>query len=235
MIEPEVCHDLLELALGEDGAEELGLGELAGDLVGGSDVGCHAVEDLALSGVEVAEKEIFLVAGDVGSEGDAVGDGELDNRGHTLVAGKREEVSGNTGGGGLIGLFLGGELVVGGLRDDMGAVGVELMKLVVAVEFVDLDLIHGGKRGVSGGGTLALGDLLDDAAVREECESLLGGHVEGGELGKAAVQDVVGDGGGVELLLKPLIWTDSEDVLDVAGAGAEGEAVQELDGAFAGS
>ena len=58
VIEPEVGHDLLELALGEDGAEEFGLRELVDDLVGGADVGGHAVEDLALAGVEVGEEEV---------------------------------------------------------------------------------------------------------------------------------------------------------------------------------
>ena len=110
MIEPEVGHDLLELALGEDGAEELGLGELVDDLVGGADVGGHAVEDLALAGVEVVEEEIFLVACDVGGEGDAVGHGELDERGHALVFREGEEISGDASGCGLVGFLLLGEL-----------------------------------------------------------------------------------------------------------------------------
>ena len=102
VIEPEVGHDLLELALGEDGAEELGLGELVDDLVGGADVGGHGVEDLALAGVEVGEEEVSLVAGEVGGEGDAVGDGKLDEGGHALVFRQGEEVAGDAGGGGLV-------------------------------------------------------------------------------------------------------------------------------------
>ncbi len=116
----------------------------------------------------------------------------------------------------------------------MGVVGVELVKLVVAVEFIDLHLVHGGEQGVGGSGALAFGDLLDDAAVGEESEGLLGGHVEGGELAEAAVESVIGDGGGIELLLEPLVGADGEDVLDVTGTWTEGEAVEELDGALAG-
>ena len=55
VIEPEVGHDLLQLALGEDGAEDFGLRELVDDLVGGADVGCHGIEDLALAGIELRE------------------------------------------------------------------------------------------------------------------------------------------------------------------------------------
>src|SRR5260370_418923 len=39
VIEPEVGHDLLELAFGEDGAKEFSLGELVAYLIGGADVG----------------------------------------------------------------------------------------------------------------------------------------------------------------------------------------------------
>ena len=117
VIEPEVGHDLLKLALGEDGAEELGLGELVDDLVGGADVGVHGVEDFALAGIEVGDEQILLVAADVGGEGDAVGDGQLDEGGHALVFGQGEEVAGDAGGGGLVLLLLLGELFVGGLGE----------------------------------------------------------------------------------------------------------------------
>ena len=46
-----------------------------------------------------------LVACDVGGEGDAVGDGQLDEGGHALVFAAGEEVSGYAGGGGLIPFF----------------------------------------------------------------------------------------------------------------------------------
>ena len=60
-----------------------------------------------------------------------------------------------------------------------------------------------------------------------------GGHVEGGVVVEAAVEGVVVDGGGVELLLEPLVGALGEDVFDVSGARAEGEAIEELEGAFA--
>ena len=118
VIEPEVGHDLLELALGEDGAKDFGLRELVDDLVGRADVGGHAVEDLALAGVEVGEEEIFLVVRRVGGEGDAVGDGEFDECGHALIFRQREEFSGDAGGGCLIGFLLFGDFGFGGWGED---------------------------------------------------------------------------------------------------------------------
>ena len=60
-----------------------------------------------------------------------------------------------------------------------------------------------------------------------------GVHVEGGVVVEAAVEGVVVDGGGVELLLEPFVGSLGEDAFDFAGAGAEGEAVEELEGALA--
>ena len=59
-------------------------------------------------------------------------------------------------------------------------------------------------------------------------EGLLGLHVEGGVVVEALVEDWVGDAGGIELLLEPFFRGDGEDLFEVAGAGAEGEAIEEL-------
>jgi hypothetical protein len=37
----------------------------------------------------------------------------------------------------------------------------------------------------------------------------------------------------MKLLVEPLVESEGEDAVDVAGVGAEGKAVEELDGAFA--
>ena len=112
------------------------------------------------------------------------------------------------------------------------AVGVELVGVDVFVEFVDLNLVHGDEERVGGIGVLAVGDLADGEAVGEEVEGLFGLKVEGGVFVEALVEDRVGDGGGVELLLEPFVRGDGEDLFDVAGAWAEGEAVEELLGSF---
>jgi len=232
VIEPEVGHDLLELALAEDGAEDLGFGEFADDCFGGADVRSHTGEDLAFARAEVGEEEIFLVAGDVGGEGDAVGDGELDEDGHSLIFGEGEELACDAGGGFLVGFLLGGGFGVGGWGEIGFAVGVELVEVPIFVEFRDLDFVHGDEEGVVGVGAAAFGDLFDGEAVGEELEGLLGLEVEGGVVGQAVVEGGVGDAGGVELLLEPLFGGHGEEFLEVAGAWAEGEAVEELLGSF---
>lgn len=237
MVEPEVGHDLPELALGEDGAEELGFGELAEEVVGAAaGAGGHGVEELALAGVELGEEEIALVAGDLGGEGDAVGDGKAEERGHALVFGKCVEVSGDAGGGGLIELLLGGLSVVGEVELGVGGlpVGEGLFFVEVAPVLGDEDLVDGGELRVRGEGALAFGDLLDEAASGEEGEGFSGLEVEGGVVGEALVKGGVGDGVWVELLGQPGVGAGVEEAVEVAGAGTEGKAVEELEGAFAG-
>ncbi len=97
-----------------------------------------------------------------------------------------------------------------------------------AVVLVDLHLVHGGEVGVGGVGTLAVGYLLDRAAVGEEMQGLIGLHVEGGVVVEALVENRVGDCGGVELLLEPSLRGDGEDLFRLSGARAEGEAVEDL-------
>ncbi|MBB5330126.1 hypothetical protein HDF14_003759 [Edaphobacter lichenicola] len=79
------------------------------------------------------------------------------------------------------------------------------MEVLIFVEFGDLDFEHGDEEGVVGIGAAALGDLFDGEAVGEELEGLLGLEVEGGVVGEAVVECCVGDAGGVELLLEPLV------------------------------
>ena len=147
---------------------------------------------------------MLLVACEIGGEGDAVGDGELDERGHALVFGQGEEVSGDAGGGGLVGFLLLGELRLRWVGDGGFAVGVELFGVDIFVVVCRPGPRTWRRGGVGGIGALAVGDLLDGAAVGEEGEGLLGLQVEGGVVVEALVEGVVVDGGGVELLLEPL-------------------------------
>ena len=98
------------------------------------------------------------------------------------------------------------------MGEDGLAVGVELVGVDVPVEFVGLDLVHGGQEGVAGIGTVAVGDLADGEAVGEELQGLFGLKVEGGVVVEALVENGVGDGGGVELLLEPFFGGDGEDL-----------------------
>ncbi len=190
MVEPEVGENLLQLALGEDGADEFGLGELVEDAVGGADAVLHGVEGFALARGEVGEQEVALgVWGEVG-EGDAVGDGHGDQSGHALVFGQGEECASDACGGGLIDFFSGGDFGFAGV-----GLGVELILLFAEV-LRDLDLVDAGEERIGGVGALAFGDLGDGVAVRVDGEDLLGRHVEGGKVVEAAGEGLIGDGRG---------------------------------------
>ena len=114
-----------------------------------------------------------------------------------------------------------------------GVVGVDLSGASSLLCLKTWTSIHGGLGGVGGVGAFAVGELLDHSAVGEEGQGLLGLHVEGGVVVEAFGEGWVGDGVGVELLLEPLVGALGEDLFEVAGAGAEGEAVEELEGSFA--
>lgn len=90
------------------------------------------------------EDEIALVASEVGGEGDAVGHGKLEERVHALIFRKGEEISGDAGGGGPVGLLLFGGFGFGWLRAVGLGGGVGRFSFEPLVEFVDLDLVGGG-------------------------------------------------------------------------------------------
>ncbi|WP_433970105.1 hypothetical protein [Tunturiibacter gelidiferens] len=91
-----------------------------------------------------------MIAGDVGGEGDALGDGELDELRHSLIFGEGEELSCDAGGGVLVVFLLCGGFGVGGWGRDELAVGVGLFAVDVFVQFVDLNLVHGEEEGSVG-------------------------------------------------------------------------------------
>ncbi len=237
VVEPEVGHDLEELALGEDGAEEFRFGELAEEVAGAAaGAGAHEGEELALAGVELGEKKIFLIARDVAGEGDAIGDGELEEGGHAGFAGKCVEIAGDVSGGGLIEFFLLGLGLVGEgeLRVGELAVGKGLFLVEFVLVSADDDLVGGGELGIGGEGALPFGDLLDEAAVGKGGEGVGRLEVEGGVVGEALGEDGIGDGAGVELRVDPGVGADGDEAVEVTGTGTEGEAVEELEGALAG-
>ena len=119
-------------------------------------------------------------------------------------------------------------LRLGGRSDGRLAVGTDLLHVEVVIEFVDLHLVHGGEQGVGGVGSLSLCDLLEGETVGEQREGLVRLHVESRVLVEPPIEYAVGDAGGIELLLEPLLRSEGEDLFQVAGAGAKGEAVEEL-------
>ena len=176
MIEPEVGHDLLELALGEDGADHLGLGELFADAVGGADVGLHGVEGFALARSEVVEEQVALVAGEVLVKAMRSSTGSLMRAAMRSFLARVKSSPAMRSGGGLAGFFGGLLFGVGGFGREI-ARGVGLAALGLAPELGDLHLVDGGEERVGGHGALAVGDLLDDAAVGDRVVSACSGDM----------------------------------------------------------
>ena len=63
VVEPEVGHDLLELALAEDGAHDLGLLQLEVDDAHAVGAAGHEVEKLAVARREIIEQQAALRVG----------------------------------------------------------------------------------------------------------------------------------------------------------------------------
>ena len=83
------------------------------------------------------------------------------------------------------------------------------------------------------GEALLAGRLPQDATgVRVGLGDLRGGHREGGEGGEGGVQ-ISGWELGVELLVEPAFEAEGHHAVHVAGAGAEGEAAEQVRGGLA--
>ena len=217
MVEPEVDHLLLELALGVDVAQELDLDILrANDAAGTVEGG----EDLKLLRGEAGEELIALGGRQGLSQRMKLGEVEAAERLESFVRREGEDL-----GRGL------GELGEG-VWLWLGFFGIGLLLLF----FLDVLLLAVVVDGVA---ALAAGDarlVLECGANLlvggVELHQLVEGKLHRGIGGEAGVEGAVVDGVGAELLLEPGAEADGAQPRQVAGARAVGEAVEDEQKAF---
>ena len=81
-------------------------------------------------------------------------------------------------------------------------------------------------------GGFALHDLADDSVAGQIVDELRRGPLHGRELGEAGVEVRLVDGFGVQLAVEPVFEAHCADGFEVAGPGAECEAVEGVEDAL---
>ena len=227
VIEPEVGHHLLQLALGHDRTHHLGLGKFVADPVRSIQPALHRVEDFALVRVQVAEELILLRPGHVLDESYALLDRQRVECGHAPLPGQHQQFAHHPRGDGLSGFLFGRLLLVGqGLRRmilvDHG--------LLIAVDLHRVQTVEQRVRRV---GPLAFGHLAHVVVGRIGNERLLGVHPQRGVVTRARVPGGIGNSGRVQLLLEPLrrplvAGRERQHMLHISRARPVGEPAQHL-------
>jgi hypothetical protein len=205
VVVPEVGHDLEQLSLAQDGAQDLGLLQFVVDDVHAVGAAGHQVEYLAVSRREVIEEQAALRIGHELGERDALVQGHFHERLDALVFGKCEHLVGEHRGCGLLMLSVRSLLVVTHLGAHLGRhLGIRLigallgclLRLALLV-FGEQDFIRAFEHLIGRLGALTVCNLANDLVGRKRDEQLIGREIERRIIGKTLVENRVRDADGV--------------------------------------
>ena len=222
VVEPEVGHHFIELALAVGGTQQLGLLQFGGDHL--LRIG-QRHDGLALLRREVLHDVLAVVLIQAARHHAAL------FRRHLQIAWKRSSGGMSSSSCALASAsmrasrcaFCSASLELAIIRI-LVALGL-LAVLLVAIG-IDLRFVDGALLGIARHTLLAFRHLLYDLRWREFFEHLLGIHAQGGEASEARLDGMVIDLVRVELLIDPLVHAHGGNAIDFARTRTEAQPVQ---------
>src|SRR5579863_3061795 len=100
--------------------------------------------------------------------------------------------------------------------------------------FLDLGFIHGALQRIGWQAALALSNRLDYWVRRKIIDKLFGIHTQSAEWREPRFEGGVVDALGMKLLVNPIIDSDCEYLVNVAGARSESQAIERVKSLFLG-